>query len=756
MSSCEKAKAGGKDKAVQVHSDRIIKMVGFFLRLAALFLTLTTFGPSIGSAQSIPAGGADNDAPTFTPLPPPSLNLYGSAGLIDMPSGQMLPDGQFTAAIGYFGGQTRYSLTFQALPWASASFRYSSIQNWNLGGFSTYYDRGFDMRFRLHKETRHWPEITLGFQDFIGTGIYSAEYIVATKTFAAPGFGTTRLPGKLKLTGGIGWGRLGSSGSFGSPFGGPRPAYDPSDTGGKPAYDQWFRGPAAPFGGIEWMPNDRTSVKFELSSDAYVTETQTTSVFERKSSYNFGVEYQATRRTRLGAYYMYGSEFGISAQFQLNPVDPPELMHSPAPHPVKIRPPVASNPGAWTTEWAQSANAPLQLRDQLEPILRANGLVLESLDVSANAAELRFRNLQYMSVANAVGRAARSLAQVMPASVETFRLIPVSLGMAVSAVTIRRSDLEALEFDSNATDALLAVTGFSDAPQISESAVLSSDLYPKSSWAVVPYTTNSYFDPDQPFRIDIGVALQGRYRPAPGWIVSGSIRQRIAGNVADSDRTSNSALPHVRTDLVLYAQADTTLNDLYVAKQWRPGKNLYARVTAGYLESMYGGISTELLWKPVNSRLGVGIDANYALKRDYDQKLGFQDYSVFTGYLRTYYDFGGGWNGRLDIGRYLAGDVGATATLNREFDNGWSLGGFFTMTNVSAEDFGEGSFDKGLTLKIPIGWFLGKPSRQSFGTTIRPVQRDGGQQLHIPNPLFGQVREAHRQALTSQWVRAWE
>lgn len=739
---------------MQFYSDRDSSMARAFLRLALLML-MALF-PVVGLGQSIPIGGADEDAPTLIPLPAPSLNFYGSPGIIDMPSGQMLPDGQFTTTIGYFGGQTRYTLTFQALPWVSASFRYSKIENWNMGGFATYYDRGFDMRFRLHKETQYWPEITLGLQDFIGTGIYSAEYLVATKTFKAPGFGRARLPGKLKLTGGLGWGRLGSSGSIGSPFGGPRPAYDPSDTGGKPAYDQWFRGPVAPFGGIEWMPNDRTSVKFELSSDAYVTETQSTSVFERKSRYNFGVEYQATRRTRLGAYYMYGSEFGITAQFQLNPLDPAALMTSPAPRPVKLRPSRTGNSDAWSTEWAQSSDAPLRLRDQLEPLLRESGLILEALDVSANTAELRFRNLKYRSFANAVGRAARALAQVMPASVETFRLIPVSLGMPTSAVTIRRSDLEALEFDENATDALLAVTGFGDAPQIGEGAVLASDLYPESSWALKPYTTNSYFDPDQPFRIDFGVALRGSYRPAPGWIISGTIRQRLAGNIADSDRESNSTLPHVRTDAVLYAKADTTLNNLYVSKQWRPGKDLYARVTAGYLESMYGGISTELLWKPVNSRLGVGLDANYVRKRDYDQLLGFQDYSVFTGYLRTYYDFGKGWNGRLDVGRYLAKDVGATVTLNREFDNGWTLGGFFTMTNVSAEDYGEGSFDKGIILKIPIGWFLGKPSRQTFGTTIRPVQRDGGQQLSVPNPLFGQVRQAHRQALTSQWVRAWE
>ena len=147
-------------------------------------------------------------------------------------------------------------MTFQATPWLSASFRYNRIQNWNMGGFTTYYDRGFDMRFRVHKETQYWPEITLGFQDFVGTGIYAAEYLVATKTFRAPGFGGARVPGKLKLTGGLGWGRLGTSGSIGSPFGKDRPAYDPSSTGGEPAFDQWFRG-------------SRSQMEFQTKSEKY-------------------------------------------------------------------------------------------------------------------------------------------------------------------------------------------------------------------------------------------------------------------------------------------------------------------------------------------------------------------------------------------------------------------------------------------------------------------------------------------------------
>lgn len=704
------------------------------------------------AAQDI---AVSDQPPSFKPLPPPSLNFYGSPGLMDMPSGEALPDAQFTTGISYFGGQMRYTMTFQALPWVSASFRYNGIQNLNLFGFSTYYDRSFDVRFRLHKETRRWPQITLGLQDFAGTGIYSGEYIVATKTFATPGWGRAALPGRLKLTAGLGWGRLGSYGAIGSPFGANRPAYDPSGTGGQLAVDQWFRGPMAPFGGIEWQPNDRWGLKLEYSSDAYVTETQTSNVFQRKSPFNFGIEYQATPRTRLGAYYMYGSELGITAQIQLNPRQMPTRLRVPAPQPVHVRPPVADDPVVWGTEWADYADAPVRLSGQMTALLADEGVVVESLTIDAHTAEVRIRNLQYHTYAVAIGRAARAMARALPASVETFHIVPLSGGMALSRVTLRRSDLEALEFDGNAAAALLAVTGFSDAPPLSPTATPMPGLYPDKSWSLAPYFTPSYFDPSVPFRLDVGLTLRGTWRPRPGWVFSGAIRQRLAGNVKDG-RPSNSVLPHVRTDAVKYAQYGTTLQNLFGAYQWRPGRDLYGRVTVGYLEQMYAGVSTELLWKPVSSRLALGVEANYVWQRDYDQRLDLLDYSVATGHVSAYYEFGPGLIAQIDVGRYLAGDVGATFAIDRVFNNGWSVGGFFTRTNVSAADFGEGSFDKGIRFSIPMTWFLGTESRQTVGTTIRPLTRDGGARLHVPGRLYEQVRPAHYKALSGQWARAWE
>ena len=68
----------------------------------------------------------------------------------------------------------------------------------------------------------------------------------------------------------------------------------------------------------------------------------------------------------------------------------------------------------------------------------------------------------------------------------------------------------------------------------------------------------------------------------------------------------------------------------------------------------------------------------------------------------------------------LAGDYGATVRLDRVFDNGWRVGAFATLTDVSFDDFGEGSFDKGITLEIPLGWTAGTATRQNLAATIRP------------------------------------
>ncbi|MDG1069045.1 MAG: YjbH domain-containing protein [Sulfitobacter sp.] len=118
---------------------------------------------------------------------------------MDMPSAEMLPDGEVAVDISSFGGSTRTTLTFQATPRIQASFRYSGIKDATFSEFDTYRDRSFDVRFLLNRESKYLPALTVGLQDFAGTGIYAGEFVAATKNFSGG-----RIPGTVKATVGLG------------------------------------------------------------------------------------------------------------------------------------------------------------------------------------------------------------------------------------------------------------------------------------------------------------------------------------------------------------------------------------------------------------------------------------------------------------------------------------------------------------------------------------------------------------------------
>lgn len=215
-------------------------------------------------------------------------------------------------------------------------------------------------------------------------------------------------------------------------------------------------------------------------------------------------------------------------------------------------------------------------------------------------------------------------------------------------------------------------------------------------------------------------------------------------------------LQRVRSDAVLYAiESDVELSYLTAEYMFRPAQDIYGRVTAGYLEKMFGGVSAELLWHPVDSRLALGAEINYAAQRDFDQGFGFQDYDVISGHLSAYYAFDSGFQAQVDAGRYLAGDWGATVSLYRVFNSGVKVGAFFTLTDVPFEDFGEGSFDKGIRIEFPLSYLLGRPSLDTVSQTIRPVQQDGGARLSVQNRLYDVTGDYRARGFDDQWGRFW-
>ena len=126
-----------------------------------------------------------------------------------------------------------------------------------------------------------------------------------------------------------------------------------------------------------------------------------------------------------------------------------------------------------------------------------------------------------------------------------------------------------------------------------------------------------------------------------------------------------------------------------------------------------------------------GFEVFDVKKRDYDMRFGNINYRNVTGSFNFYYRNYGfvPFDLKASYGEYLAGDEGFTIELSRSFVNGVKYGIFASKTDVSSDQFGEGSFDKGIYFDIPI-----------FGNFInyswRPLTKDPGAKLIRKNSLY--------------------
>lgn len=661
------------------------------------------------------------------------LNFYGVPGLIDMPSASSLPDGELATTFTNSGATKRATLTFQISPRLLGSFRYSIIEDFDAIVGQDRFDRSFDLQYRLLDEKRIRPSVTIGLQDFIGSGIYAGEYIVATKHIGS----------KFTVTGGVGWGRYGTYKGFSNPLGGFSDSFNnrPTDydaaLGEQVLAGQWFRGDMGVFAGFAWeTPIENLTFKAEYSSDAYVPETSR-NLMEHNSPINVGLEYKVRENSTLGLYYRYGSEVGLRFSSTFNPKRPLNKVRSIPPLPVLPR------------GQAVASRSDEALADELSALMSQEGLDVESAEITGNRLTVRFRNTTYDLPAQAVGRAARTMTYAAPASIDEFVIIPVEKGLSSTAVTVQRADLEALINDPDAT---LKSANISASYTAVADVQPARRLYPNIDAKIRPYLNAHLFDPDEPLRVDGGLRASARAELARGFSINGSVAKRVIGNIDENTRTSDSKIQRVRSDLNLYqVEGDPVVERLTADYLFQISPSVYGRFSAGYLEQMYGGVSAEVLWKPYDKKWALGAEVNAVRQRDFDQLLGFQEYETVTGHASLYWDMGNGFQAQIDAGRYLAQDWGGTMAVDRVFDNGWKVGAYMTLTDVSFDDFGEGRFDKGIRLTIPMSWAVGEPKRKRFDITIQPVYRDGGAKLNVSDRLHPILKEADERALLLNW-----
>lgn len=642
----------------------------------------------------------------------PSFTLHGDAGLIDMPTAGRMADGTLAITAAQVGPHSRLNLAFQITPRLTGVLRYDLERR--AGGGSDL-ERAVDLRYRLLDETAMLPAISVGARNIVGNGRDSAEYIVASKSFGS----------QMQVSAGLGWGRLASRGGFANPLGAQSRAATPS---GRLGVNPIFQGQAAAFAGVEYSLSDAWRIKAEYASDAYARETADGRM-KADSPFSFGVSYSPSRHFQLGAYAVQGRDYGITASLIVDPNRGYALTGvDPAPLPVGIPDAAAAQ------SWSAGPGFDAQTAPILATAMANDGLVLHGIETRGHVMRVRYENTQYRAEAQGLGRMARVLSQVAPAGVTEFHLEPVALGVPKSRIVVPRADLVALENELGAAEELLTRVQMQEAGSAEGLTPAPSDA-PKFGWSIGPYFTFGQVGASNSFQYQTGLEASFRYDFAPNLFASGAVRQRIAGNYipGKGPRLERLTLTHLG----------------------RAGPALYTKLTAGYLERMYGGISGELLWKPVGSRLGLGAELTYAAKRNV-QGLGFSGENATTGFVSAYYEFDNDFVGQLDVGRYLAGDTGATLSLAREFPNGWRVGGYVTMTDMSAADFGAGGFDKGLTISVPINWLLGTPSRETRPLKISAGNANGGQRAETGQALYSLVRDGHRKDLADSWGRFWK
>lgn len=686
---------------------------------------------SIGAALAVaiavglaarPALAADGGTPpTYLP---PTFNDWGNTGLWQTPTARMPAAGEFAFTAGHVAPYTRYTFLLQPFDWLQVSFRYSDVNNRPYGlpgvsGDATYKDKSIDARVRLRRESRYAPAVAIGIRDLAGTGLFSGEYVVANKRF-----------GPVDASLGLGWGYVGARGDLPNPlavFGDRFKVRPPPEvgTGGEFNNHDYFRGRTAPFGGISWQtPLDRLIVKLEYDGNNYRHEPLGDNQRQR-TPWNVGIVYRLTRYADFSAALERGNTalFSVSLHTNLATASAGPKPFDPPPLPVTAAGSAPGTPVDWAAVSAQ---------------LRANAGIAVS-KIARRGPELVVTGSpeRYYYDAQTLGRMARVLDRHAVPEIDWYSLDVTNAGMPIVEESLDRRRFNAL------VDHRLDVRGFARSVELdpplpeAEQVLYRAPLQRYHGGFALGYA-QSLAGPNNFVLYQLNASYGATYFLTPGTWLAGAVSANLANNYGNFTYDAPSNLPRVRTYIREYltdSRVTMPLLQLTTARQVAP--DWYAMAYGGILEMMYGGAGGEVLYRPFGERWALGADVNWVRQRGFDQRLSFRDYHVVTGHVTGYVDTGvDGIILKLSAGRYLAGDWGSTIDLSRRFANGVRFGAYATFTNVSSRTFGEGSFDKGIYLSVPLDLLLPRSTRASADVLWQPLLRDGGARLFRQYTLY--------------------
>ena len=646
---------------------------------------------------------------------------FGGVGLLQTPTARFADEGAFHFNANRVSPYSRYSISVTPLPWMEATLRYTAMSNLTYGGEDSDFggdqsnkDKAVDARFRLWQESYWIPQIALGFTDLAGTGLFSSEYLVASKRFW-----------DLDVSLGVGWGYLGQRADFSNPFGGlrdsDRAGREEGDRGGNFSTNTYFSGPAAFFGGVEYQtPWDRLRLKVEFDGNDYRNEPGDPDFEPADSRINLGAVFKVSDGIDISAGWERGNTAMIGITFHtnlMNATGPTKFLD---PEPEKRRALPAGVAGQ-QVDWTDVSK---RLKDNA-------GFEVQDIAVRDREVIVTGEQRTYRNETEGVTRASRVLDNSLgEGSYDWYTLVNKPFGLPVSETSIKAQTLR--DYEDNRTDASgLRRDIVNSTPSIVDKDTLYTAELDKFDWGLGLGYKQNIGGPDEFLLYQVLARISAEYRFNRNSWVRGNLGVNLSNNWDKFELRGESQLPQVRTHIREYlVTSDVVLENLQYTWTRQLNRDTYAMAYAGLLESMFGGVGGEILYRPFDASWAVGVDANWVKQRGFRQNFDFRDYSTWTGHVTTYTDTGL-WDvlAKTSVGRYLAGDYGATLDLSRRFANGITVGAWATRTNVSAEEFGEGSFDKGIYFTFPFDAFFSRSTTSTGTLAWRPVTRDGGARL---------------------------
>nr|WP_307727645.1 YjbH domain-containing protein [Massilia sp. ZL223] len=661
--------------------------------------------------------------------------LQGQSGYINMPSAVVEADGTFSAGYGYDKPYGSLWATATVLPFLQFTGRYvaiSGIQGFSGGygkDYGRYKDKVADAKLRLWSESDWLPAVAVGATDLLGTELFKGKYIVATKTFGPAH--------NIEASLGFGRGR-----------------------------------PEGPFAGVRWSPQSLPgwSVVAEYDANDYKRDFRAnlTSASSREKGPALGVEY---RWGWLGAQVArHRNHFSANAYVSIPFSERefiPKLFEPPYYQPKNA--PVRATLAQWQDQPKHSA--------ALIDALARQGFKNIRIEVDGTTFKLSLTSKRISNLGRAVGRASRTALAFAPTGTRAIKVTYTKLEQPVATfefldlptmsdyltgmvgreaflqTTVVRYATPADRILIDENQMLLAVgeQGGLNVQVGHEGEMVSAQSEDRETnrFKVVPKASFFFNDPSGALRYEIWAAANYDRRLAEGTYLNAALKLNLFENVSGVTQTSNSLLPHVRSDVAEYKRGSRLkLNRMLVNHYALPAERVYARFSAGLYEEMYRGLGGQVLYLPRDSRWAADFAVDALEQRGFKGWFDKRDYRTVTTLGTMHYRLPYDMTVSARAGRFLAGDKGARFEFKRRFRSGIEIGAWYTRTN-GRDTTGPGTpaepyYDKGVFLSIPINSMLPSDTQAVAGVAISPWTRDVGQMVATPGDLYEMLEDPRR------------